>query len=265
LRNLSNLLVLAAMLAALIALAAFRDRVVEVFDGRPVRDDVGSIPMPAVGPAAAPASAPARATAVDRDAGPAPAGEPTRPPAEPVRASLEPRYAQPADVENLLLQFLARQSGLALVSISTVKCTATSCEIAFAGTQGSPSALTSEFQRKLLAENWNEFRFVSGSTGSREIAPGARESLMIFEYQPLEDLSDDRTIAARQQAACAAAWRRMTENPTPDDVVRQYLEQEEQRLALAATVLGADEARRIATESRGRGPVIRDCWALLEG
>jgi hypothetical protein len=79
-----------------------------------------------------------------------------------------------------------------------------------------------------------------------------------FEYQPLVDLSADPLIAARQYAACAAAWRRQTENPTPDPIARDYLDRAERYDALAASVLGETEAARVAAETRG-GPLIREC------
>jgi len=113
----------------------------------------------------------------------------------------------------------------------------------------------------VVSEPWQDFLILSGGIGTREIAPGVREYVIGFEYQSYEDLSGDPTIAARQQAACAAAWRRQTENPAPDDVVRSYLEEAERRLALAAAVLGRAEAERLVAERlaiRG-GPRIREC------
>jgi hypothetical protein len=66
----------------------------------------------------------------------------------------------------------------------------------------------SDLFHKLLSEAWNDFRVRSGGLGTHEIAPGAREYVISFEYQPLVDLSADPLIAARQYAACAAGWRR---------------------------------------------------------
>ena len=79
---------------------------------------------------------------------------------------------------------------------------------------------------------------------------GDREAWPWLEADPL--------IAARQYAACAAAWRRLTENPTPTDVARGYLEEAERYVALAASVIGEEEAARVAKETRG-GPLIREC------
>ena len=77
-------------------------------------------------------------------------------------------------------------------------------------------------------------------------------------YRPYVDLSADPLIAARQYAACAAFWRQHTEFPAPDDVVRGYLDRADHYVALAASVLGEQEATRVAAETRG-GPLIREC------
>jgi hypothetical protein len=187
---------------------------------------------------------------------------PPLPPTASSRERREPTYAEPQQIENLVLQIIARQPGLAAVGLS-VSCDAAQCEIALRGRETNPvrTAEYDELFAALSAESRPEFRVPIASMGTREIAPGAREYVISFEYQPYEDLSDDATIAARQQAACAAAWRRLTENPTPDDVVRSYLEQEERRLKIAAVVLGRAEAERLETERlaiRG-GPLHREC------
>jgi hypothetical protein len=105
------------------------------------------------------------------------------------------------------LQVVARQPGLEAVALS-VSCDAARCEIALQGQEVSPIHVGrySDLNRRVTEEPWQDFRILSG----------------------------DPTIAARQQAACAAAWRRLTENATPDDVVRSYLEEAERRLVLAA-------------------------------
>jgi hypothetical protein len=171
-----------------------------------------------------------------------------------------PRYAEPDQIEAQLGQFFAQQTGLAVGSLSSIVCGATYCEIALTGTQTNPRYVD-EYEgvySKLVGTRRNDFRILSGGIGTREIAPGAREYVMGFEYQPLVDLSPDPLIAARQYAACAAAWRRQTENPTPDDFVRQYLARADHYVALAASVLGEEEATRLAADIRG-GPLIREC------
>jgi hypothetical protein len=170
-------------------------------------------------------------------------------------------YAEPEEIERQLGQFFAEQSGLDLVSLSSIECGATACEIALTGNEVNPRYVNAyaDVQRKLFETSRRDFWILNGSLGTREIAPGAREYVISFEYQPLVDLSVDPLIAARQYAACAAAWRRLTENPTPDDVVRDYLVRAERYVALAASVIGEQEATRIVAETRG-GPVIRDCF-----
>lgn len=180
----------------------------------------------------------------------------------------EPTCAQPAQLENLLLQLVARQPGLEVVALS-VSCDAARCEIALQGQEISPAHVGaySDLNHLVLAEPWQDFLILSGGIGTREIAPGVREYVIGFEYQAYEDLSDDSTIAARQQAACAAAWRRQTENPAPDDVVRSYLEEADRRLALTAAVLGRAEAERVVVGRlaiRG-GPRIRECLVGSSG
>jgi hypothetical protein len=171
-----------------------------------------------------------------------------------------PRYAEPEDVERLLEQFFAEQTGLTIVSLSSIACGATACEIALTGTDVNPRFVNAYegVYNRLTGTRRDQFRILSSSLGTREIAPGAREYVISFEYQPFVDLSADPLIAARQYAACAAAWRRQTENPTPDDVARQYLEEADRYVARAASVLGEQEAARIAAETRG-GPLIREC------
>jgi len=173
-----------------------------------------------------------------------------------------PRYAEPEEIERQLAQFIAEQPGLEIVSLSSIDCGATSCEIALTGTEVNPRYVDaySDLHHKVTGAAWNDFQIHSSGLGTREIAPGAREYVISFEYQPLVDLSADPLIAARQYAACAAAWRLATRYPAPDDVVRSYLDQAEHYVALAASVLGEQEASRVAMETRG-GPVIRDCGA----
>ena len=176
-------------------------------------------------------------------------------------SSPSPRYAEPEEIERQLGQFLAQQTGLDIVSLSSIDCGATTCEIALTGTEVNPRYVDaySDLNDKLTGTAWNDFLIRTGGLGTREIAPGAREYVISFEYQPLVDLSADPLIAARQYAACAAAWRWKTEiGPVPDDVARYYLDQADHYVALAASVLGSEEAARVAAETRG-GPLIRDC------
>jgi hypothetical protein len=181
-------------------------------------------------------------------------------PAWQTSSSPGPRYTEPDEIERRLAQFLAEQPGLEIVSLS-IECGATACEIAITGREVSPRYVGaySDLTHRLFAAPWSDLRILFGGLGTREIAPGAREYVLGFEYQPLVDLSADPLIAARQYAACAAAWRRQTEiGPHPDDEARYYVHQAEHYVALAASVLGEQEAKRVAAETRG-GPLIREC------
>jgi hypothetical protein len=175
--------------------------------------------------------------------------------------SPSPRYAEPEEIERQLAQIIAEQSGLRVVSLSSIDCGATTCEIALTGTEVNPRFVGAyhDLYVKLTSAGGNDFLILFGGLSTREIAPGAREYVIGFEYQPLVDLSADPLIAARQYAACAAAWRRKTEiGPVPDDVAGYYLDRADHYVALAASVLGDQEASRVAAEIRG-GPLIRDC------
>jgi hypothetical protein len=210
----------------------------------------------------------------ERPREPAPAIDPPAPPSteQVIRASIaapvgtpeavpEPAYASPEQIEDALLQLLARHPQLGLVSINSVACDAVTCEIALSGSQVAPRVVGQVemgIHESLFAQRWADVRVSGSSVGTREIAPGARETVFSFEYQPLVDLSGDRIVAARQQARCSAAWVRQTKNPAPDEVVRRYLDMARQRLALAAAVLGEEEAKRIVAQTNG-GPLIREC------
>jgi hypothetical protein len=176
-------------------------------------------------------------------------------------SSPSPPYAEPEDIERQLEQFIAEQPGLAVASLSSVNCSATACEIALTGSNPNPRYVGAywDLTHQLFAAPWSDVRILFGGISTREIAPGAREYVIGFEYQPLVDLSADPLIAARQYAACAAAWRRQTEiGPHSDDETRSYLDEAAHYVALAASVLGEREAERVAAETRG-GPVIRYC------
>jgi hypothetical protein len=213
-------------------------------------DSVGSVAPPPATVAQSPSS-----TNTDDAAEPRAIDPAWRTPSTP-----SPRYAEPEEIERQLAQFLAQQPGLEIVSLSSIKCGATSCEIALTGTEVNPRYVDaySDLNRKLSEAPWTDFIIRSGGLGTREIAPGAREYVISFDYRPYVDLSADPLIAARQYAACAAFWRQQTEFPAPDDVVRDSLDRAEHYVALAASVLGEEEAR-IAADTRG-APVIRGCW-----
>ena len=208
--------------------------------------------------APAPPSAPPSPTATNAPATP---GTPrATDPAWRTPSTPSPLYAEPEEIESQLGQFFAQQTALAVTNLSSIECGATYCEIALTGTDANPRYVDAQagVHDRLVRTAWKDFRILGSSLGTREIAPGAREYVLGFEYQPLVDLSADPLIAARQYAACAAAWRRQTENPTPDHIARDYLHRAERYVALAASVLGEAEAAQVAAETRG-GPLIREC------
>lgn len=227
----------------------------------PVGSPENVAPDPFASAAPAPASAPPSPSSTNADAA---AAEPrATDPAWRTPSSPSRRYAAPEEIERQLGQFLAEQSGLEVVSLSSIDCGATTCEIALTGSDVNPRYVDaySDLYHKLSVAGWNDFLIRSAGVGTREIVPGAREYVITFDYQPYVDLSADPLIAARQYAACAAFWRRQTEFPTPDDIARAYLATAERYVALAGSVLGEQEATRVAAETRG-GPLIRGCYLL---
>lgn len=209
-----------------------------------------------------PASASASASAASTNGDNAPTEALAIDPAWQTPPSPSPRYAEPEEIERQLEQFIAEQPGLEIVSLSSIECGATTCEIALTGAEVNPRYVGaySDLYRKVSSAGGNDFLIRSAGLGTREIAPGAREYVISFDYRPYVDLSADPLIAARQYAACAAFWRQQTEFPAPDDVVSGYLDTAEHYVAMAASVLGEEEAARVAADTRG-GPVLRNCLA----
>lgn len=224
----------------------------------PTDDSENGAPDWAASVAPAPAIASPRASSTNADE--VAAEPPAIDPARRTLSSPNPRYAEPDEIERLLAQFIAQQPGLEIVSLSSIECGATSCEIALTGADVNPRYVGaySDLYRKLSSAGGNDFLIRSSGLGTREIAPGAREYVITFDYRPFVDLSADPLIAAHQYAACAAFWRQQTEFPAPDDIVRGYLDRAEHYVALAASVLGEEQAERIAADTRG-APVIRGC------
>jgi len=167
------------------------------------------------------------------------------------------------EIEGAIHQRLAEQSGLKLVSLNAVDCDLRTCTVVFSGLEANPQHVDehSDLVSALTGPPWNEFRTTSSSIGTREVAPGAREYVIGFTYVALVDASDDPEIAARQQAACAGAWARVTEQRGSDDYIRGAHEESAEWLEMSASVLGLDEAQRLADELR-YGPLTRDCHAM---
>ncbi len=168
----------------------------------------------------------------------------------------------PAEVEGAVHQRIAEQSGLKLTSLSAVECDHRTCTVVFGGLDENPQYTDeySDLLGRLTDPPWKDFRPTSGSIGTREVSPGAREYVVGFTYVALVDVSDDPETAARQHAACAGAWARVTEQRGSDDYLRGAHEESAEWLEMSARVLGLEEAQRLADELR-YGPLTRDCHA----
>ena len=171
--------------------------------------------------------------------------------------------ASPAEIERAVYQRISEQPGLRLTSLTSVECDTLKCRIVFSGVDANPQYVDNynELLGAFGKPPWNEFRLTSGSLGTREISPGAREFVMEFTYVALVDLNGDPRIAAQQQAACAGAWARVTELRGSEDYIRHAREEAEKQLALAAETLGLEEAQRLA-DSLQFGPLTRECLAM---
>jgi hypothetical protein len=169
----------------------------------------------------------------------------------------------PVEIEGAVHQRLAEQSRLKLISLNAVDCDLRTCTVVFSGLDANPQ-YTDEYSDLLSALTnppWEEFQSTSGSIGTREVSPGAREYVIGFTYVALVDASDDPEIVARQYAACAGAWARVTEQRGSDDYIRGAHEQSAEWLEMSASLLGLEEAQRLADKLR-YGPLTRDCRAM---
>lgn len=168
----------------------------------------------------------------------------------------------PAEIENALLQRIAGQSGLKLTSLNSVDCDMMRCTVAFSGLEANPQSIDeySDLRSALINPPWKDYQPTSSSIGTREVSPGAREYVIGFTYVALVDTSDDPEIAARQHAACAGAWARVTQQRGSSDYIRGAHERAAEWLEMSASVLGLEEAQRLADELRF-GPLTQDCHA----
>jgi hypothetical protein len=169
----------------------------------------------------------------------------------------------PSQVESAVYQRIAEQPGLELVSLSDVTCDELRCRVLFSGPEVNPQYVDRYFglMAALTDPPWNEYRPTQSTLGRREISPGVREFVLEFTYIVLEDVSDEPRIRARQQAACAGAWARVTELRGSASYMRTAHEQAAKQLDLAAREIGLDEAQRLA-EALQFGPLARDCYAM---
>jgi hypothetical protein len=137
------------------------------------------------------------------------------------------------------------------------------CRITFSGPEVNPEYVDgySGLMAALTGPPWNDYRPTQSSLGRREISPGVREFVIEFTYIVLEDISDDPRIRARQHAACAGAWARVTELRGSKSYMRTAREQAAKQLEIAAEEIGLNQAQRLAEELKF-GPLARDCNAM---
>jgi hypothetical protein len=169
----------------------------------------------------------------------------------------------PAEIEGAVYQRIAEQAGLKLTSLNAVECGLRTCTVVFSGVHANPQYTDeySDLLSALMRPPWKDYQPTSGSIGTREVSPGAKEYVIGFTYVALVDASDDPEIAARQQAACAGAWTRVTQQRGSDDYIRGAHERAAEWLEMSASTLGSDEAVRLADELQF-GPLTRGCNAM---
>jgi hypothetical protein len=152
---------------------------------------------------------------------------------------------------------------LELTSLTSVECDTLRCRIVFTGVEPNPQYVDAyrDLSAALMNPPWNDYRPTSGSMGTREVSPGAREYVLEFTYVALVNASDDSQVAARQDAACAGAWTRVTQLRGSKEYVRMAHEQAAEHLQRAARTLGLEEAQRLADRLQF-GPLTRECQAF---
>ena len=117
----------------------------------------------------------------------------------------------PEQIEDRVLEYIAEQTGFPITSIGSVECDELQCEISLTSTDPNPRFVDRfwDFGTNLSRRQYGpdgDFVPLTSGTGTREIAPGAREYVWGFTYVAIEPLSGDPATAARQHAACAGAW-----------------------------------------------------------
>jgi hypothetical protein len=171
--------------------------------------------------------------------------------------------ASPAQIESAVYQRIAEQPGLELANLTSVECDTLRCTIVFSGVDVNPQYVDKyhELDSALGKPPWDDYQPTQSSLGTREAAPGVREYVLEFTYVALVNASDDPQIAARQDAACAGAWTRVTQLRGSNEYMRMARERAAEHLEMAARTLGSEEARRLANELQF-GPLTRECHAM---
>jgi hypothetical protein len=169
----------------------------------------------------------------------------------------------PTDIERALYQRIAEHPGLRMTSLTSVECDISRCRIVFSGTVANPQVVDeyADLQAAILESASDDYRPTQSSLGTRELSPGVREYILEVTYVALVDVSADPRIAARQHAACAGAWARVTQLRGSDEYIRRAHEQAAQYLELAAETLGLGEAERLA-DTLQFGPLTHECGAM---
>jgi hypothetical protein len=169
----------------------------------------------------------------------------------------------PAEIESAVYQRIAEQPGLRLTSLTSVECDTLRCRIVFSGVEANPQYVDEyrDLPSALMNPPWDDYRPTSSSMGTREVSPGAREYVLEFTYVALVNASDDPEVAARQHAACAGAWARVTQLRGSNEYIRTARERAAEQLDIAAGTLGLEEAQRLA-DTLQFGPLTRECRAF---
>lgn len=169
----------------------------------------------------------------------------------------------PDDIENAIYQRIAEQTGLRLAILTSVECDTSRCTIVFSGVDANPRYVDEygDLASALMKPPWNDYRPTQSSMGTREVSPGAREYLLELRYVALVNASDDPEAAARQHAACAGAWARVTQQRGSSEYIRVAHERAAEHLELAARTLGLEKAQHVADELQF-GPLARECHAM---
>jgi hypothetical protein len=96
----------------------------------------------------------------------------------------EPALQWPPNIEADIWAYFSRQPDLALVSIDSVTCTDTECEVVFNGLETDPEYVDkyADLLNKMFEEPWNA---TQGSLGRKEIAPGAISFVLTISNEPV--------------------------------------------------------------------------------
>ena len=89
----------------------------------------------------------------------------------------------PPNMENLLYEHLAHYAGLQVISIDSVSCDDTTCEVVFVGAPGNEIEDYERIEQSLWFKPWT---IGSMSFGGRDIAPGVKEVGLRISNVPID-------------------------------------------------------------------------------